>query len=148
MQNCYRLHTPVFMMQIAMGKTKSRIGWFPKTHEKCKVLMKHVGTPRKKNLCTSTPLSPVETVSFSDIAISPLDLPSKQWVMQNHSPNSVIICKVSNHLSSDQQSVTRIIFMVKFSGTTIDNIALCIIFVLPWRTVLTWSADVHQTYLP
>ena len=111
MQNSYlrmqrdHLHTSVFMMQIAMGRTKSRIGRFPKNYEKHKVL-KHVGRPRKKNLCTSTPPSPVEPVSFSDIADSSLDLPSKQWVMQNHSLNNVIICKMSNQISSDRQSLS------------------------------------------
>lgn len=55
------LHASVFMMQSAMGRTKSRIGQFQKNYEKHKVL-KHVGRPRKKNLCTLTPLSPVETL--------------------------------------------------------------------------------------
>ena len=94
------------MVQGTMGRTKSRIGRFPKNYEKNKVV-KRVGRPRKRQICTSAPTaSPVETVSLSDIADSPLDLPSTQWVVQNHSPTNIIICKMSSLLSSGRQSVT------------------------------------------
>ena len=93
------------MMQSAMGRTKSRIGRFPKNYEKHKV-PKCVGRPKKKSICTSAPSSSVETMSFSDFADSPLDLPSKQWVIQNNSSDNVIICKMSNQISTHRQSLT------------------------------------------
>lgn len=98
------LHASVFLMHSIIGRTDSRIGVFPKNFEKREVL-KRVGRPIRKKLCTSTLSSPLKTVSFADIAYSLLDPPNKQWVKQNHSPN-VTICEISNQLSSDQLPLT------------------------------------------
>ena len=95
----------VFTMQCAMGRTKSRIGRFPKNYEK-HLVQKRVGRPAKKKLQISTPPTDSEAsvTALSDLIDSPL--PSDQWIIQNHLPDNVIICKVSSQYSSDRHSLS------------------------------------------
>ena len=98
------LYASVFIMQCAMGRTKSRIGRFPKNYEK-QIVKKRVGRPaKKKKHQTSTPPTEVSVTALSDLTDSPL--PSNQWIIQNHSPDNVIICKMSSQLSSDRHSLS------------------------------------------
>ena len=75
------MHDSVFIMQCAMGRTKSRIGRFPKNYEK-HLVQKRVGRPAKKKLRTPTDVS---VTALSDLIDSPL--PSNRWIIQNHLPD-------------------------------------------------------------
>ena len=85
-----------------MARTKSRIGRFPKNYEKLKK-MKRVGRPSKKKVRPSTSPNEVPVQGLSELTDSPL--PSNQWVMQNHEPDDVVICRLSNQLSPDRHSL-------------------------------------------
>ena len=66
-------------------------------------MKKRVGRPaKKKKHQTSTPPTEVSVTALSDLTDSPLS--SNQWIIQNHSPDNVIICKMSSQLSSDRHS--------------------------------------------
>ena len=73
-------------------RTKSRIGRFPKNYEKLKK-MKRVGRPSKKVRPSTSP-NEIPVQGLSELTDSPL--PSNQWVMQNHEPDDVVICRLSN----------------------------------------------------
>ena len=62
-----------------MGRTKSRIGRFPKNYEK-HLAQKRVGIPAKK-LRTQTLPDPIEVsaIALSDLTDTPL--PSNQWTI-------------------------------------------------------------------
>ena len=71
------------------------------------IVKKHVGRPAKKKTehhdQTST-TTEVSVTALSDLTDTPL--PSSQWIIQNHIPTNIIICKMSSQLSSDRHSLT------------------------------------------
>lgn len=99
-----------------MGRTKSRIGRFPKNYEK-HLAQKRVGRPAKKKLQTPTLPDPTEVSVTALSDLTDTRLPSNQWTIQNHLPDNVVICKISSRFSCYQLLEWNFFYLRNYAKT-------------------------------